>query len=42
MNYATAETRGNLVVVALGTGGKIRVYTQAGTQGILDVARWVS
>ena len=42
LNHATAETRPNLVVVALGTEGKISVYTQAGTQVMLDVAGWVS
>ena len=42
LNYASGETRANLVVVKLGTGGKVNLYTSAGTQVVFDVAGWFS
>ena len=42
LNYAAGETRANLVVVKLGTGGRVTVYPQVGTHLVFDVAGWVS
>ncbi len=42
VNYAAGETRPNLVVVKLGTGGKVSVYTQTGTHVIFDVTGWIT
>jgi hypothetical protein len=42
LNHAAGETRPNLVVVKVGTGGQISVYTQAGAHVVLDVAGWFS
>jgi len=38
LNYAAGETRPNLVVVRVGTGGKVNLFTAAGTHVIFDVA----
>ena len=42
LNFASGETRPNLVVVKLGTGGKVSLFTSAGTHAIFDVAGWMS
>jgi uncharacterized protein YkwD len=42
VNYAAGDTQPNLVVVQLGTGGKVRLYTSAGSHVIFDVAGWLS
>jgi len=42
VNYAGGETRPNLVVVKLGTGGQVTVYPQVGTHVVFDVAGWFS
>ncbi len=42
LNYAPGETRSNLVVVRLGTGGKASLFTAAGAHIVFDVAGWVS
>ncbi len=42
LNYATGETRPNLVVARVGTGGKVNLFTSAGTHVVFDVAGWVS
>jgi glucose/arabinose dehydrogenase len=42
LNFAAGETRPNLVVVKLGTGGKASLYAQVGTHVIFDVAGWFS
>jgi predicted esterase len=42
LNYASSETRPNLVVVRLGTGGKVNLFTSAGSQVVFDVAGWFS
>ena len=38
LNYAAGETRPNLVVVRVGTGGKINLFTSTTTHVIFDVA----
>ena len=38
LNYATDETRPNLVVVRVGTGGKVNLYTSTETHVVFDVA----
>ena len=40
LNYATGETRPNLVVVRLGTNGKVSLSTPTATHVIFDVAGW--
>jgi hypothetical protein len=40
LNHAEGETRANLAVVQVGAGGKVSVYTQAGSHVVLDVAGW--
>jgi hypothetical protein len=42
LNYAPGETRPNLVVVQLGTGGKVNLFTSSGAQVVFDVAGWIS
>ncbi len=42
LNYATGETRANLVVVKLGTAGKVNLFTSAGSHVVFDVAGWFS
>jgi hypothetical protein len=42
LNYAAGEIRPNLVVVRVGTGGKINLYTSARSHVVFDVAGWVS
>ena len=42
LNYAAGETRPNLVVVKVGTGGKVSLFTSAGTHVVFDVAGWFS
>jgi len=42
LNYATDETRPNLVVVRVGTGGKVNLFTSTGTHVVFDVAGWFS
>jgi len=42
LNYAGGETRPNLVVVKVGTGGKVSLFTSAGTHVVFDVAGWMS
>jgi hypothetical protein len=38
LNYAPGETRPNLVVVKVGAGGKVALFTLAGTHVVVDVA----
>jgi hypothetical protein len=38
LNYATGEIRPNLVVVKVGAGGKVSLYTSTGTDVVFDVA----
>jgi hypothetical protein len=40
LNYANGETRPNLVVVKVGAGGKVGLFTSASTHVIIDVAGW--
>ena len=40
LNYASGETRPNLVVVKVGAGGKVGLFTSNGTHVIFDVAGW--
>jgi hypothetical protein len=42
LNFAPSETRANLVVVRLGTGGRVRLFTPVATHFIVDVAGWYS
>ena len=42
LNFAGGETQANLVVVQLGTGGKVTLFAAAGTHVIFDVAGWIS
>jgi hypothetical protein len=42
VNYAAGETRPNLVVVQVGAGGKVSLFTSASTQVVFDVAGWFS
>ena len=42
LNYAGGETRPNLVVVRLGAGGKVDLFTPTRTHVVLDVAGWMS
>jgi len=42
LNYATDETRPNLVVVRVGAGGKVNLYTSTTTHVVFDVAGWFS
>jgi hypothetical protein len=41
LNYASGEIRPNLVVVKLGTGGKVSLFTQAAGHVVFDVAGWL-
>ena len=40
LNLALGETRANLVVVPVGIGGKVSLFTSGGTDLIADVAGW--
>ena len=42
LNYAAGQTRSELVVVAVGTGGKVDVYSSAGAQVLVDAVGWIS
>jgi len=42
LNYAAGETRPNLVVVRLGTDGKVSLFTPTATEVVIDVAGWFS
>jgi hypothetical protein len=42
VNYAAGETRPNLVVVKLGTGGQVSIFPQVDTHVTFDVAGWFS
>ena len=42
LNYAAGETQANLVLVQLGTGGKVSLFSSAGSHVIFDVAGWIS
>ena len=42
LNYAPGETRANLVVVRVGTGGRVSLFTSAATHVLFDVAGWFS
>jgi uncharacterized protein YkwD len=42
VNYLAGDNQPNLVVVKLGTGGKVGLYASAGTHVIYDVAGWIS
>ena len=42
LNYASGEIRANLVVVKVGTGGKVSLYTSASAHFVFDVAGWIS
>ncbi len=40
LNLVTGETRANLVVVPVGVGGRVSLFTSGGTELIADVAGW--
>jgi hypothetical protein len=40
LNLSLGETRANLVVVPVGTGGRVSLFTSGGTDLIADVAGW--
>lgn len=40
LNLVTGETRPNLVIVPVGAGGKVSLFTSGGTDLIADVAGW--
>jgi len=40
LNFAAGETRPNLVVVQVGTLGRVSLYSSAQTQVVVDVAGW--
>jgi len=40
LNYAAGDTRPNLVVVRVGTGGQVNLFTSATSHVIFDVAGW--
>ena len=40
LNLVAAETRPNLVVVPVGSGGDVSFFTQRGTHLLADVAGW--
>ncbi|HJV08532.1 MAG TPA: hypothetical protein VJ653_02600 [Acidimicrobiales bacterium] len=42
LNYAPGETRPNLVVVRVGTGGKVNLFTSVTTHVIFDVAGYMT
>jgi hypothetical protein len=42
LNYAGGETRRNLVVVRVGSEGKVDLFTPTRTHVVLDVAGWMS
>ncbi|MGH9264102.1 MAG: CAP domain-containing protein [Acidimicrobiales bacterium] len=42
VNFAAGDTQPNLVVVQLGAGGKVRLFSSATTHAIFDVAGWIS
>ena len=42
LNYAGGETRPNLTVVRVGTGGYVDLYTSTTTHVVFDVAGWMS
>ncbi len=42
VNYTSGEERANLVIVPVGTGGKISLYTSASADVILNVSGWVA
>ncbi|MGH9264482.1 MAG: hypothetical protein ACRD1D_07290 [Acidimicrobiales bacterium] len=42
LNFAAGETRPNLVVVQLGLGGGVTVYTSSEAHIVVDVAGWIS
>ena len=42
LNYASGETRANLVVVKLGTAGKVSLFTSATSHVVFDVAGYIS
>ena len=41
LNYAAGEIRPNLVVVELGAGGKVSLFTSTGTDVVFDVAGFI-
>jgi hypothetical protein len=42
LNYAAGETRPNLVVVQLGAGGRVSLFSSATSHVVFDVAGWLS
>jgi hypothetical protein len=42
LDFAPGDIRANLVVVGVGTGGRVGLFTLAGTHVVLDVAGWFS
>ena len=42
LNFAGGETRPNLVVVRVGAGGKVDLFSSAGTHTVFDIAGWFS
>ncbi len=42
LNYASGETRANLVVAKLGTDGKVSLFTSATSHVVFDVAGYIS
>jgi hypothetical protein len=42
LNFSPSDTQANLVVVELGSGGKVSLFASTGTQVVFDVAGWIS
>jgi len=42
IDFVAGDTQPNLVVVQLGAGGKVSLFTSTATQAIFDVAGWIS
>jgi hypothetical protein len=42
LNYAAGDTRPNLVVVKVGAGGKVSLFSSATSHAVFDVAGWLS
>jgi hypothetical protein len=40
LNLVTGETRPNLVIVPVGAGGRVSLFTQSGADLVADVAGW--
>ncbi|MGH9266206.1 MAG: choice-of-anchor D domain-containing protein, partial [Acidimicrobiales bacterium] len=42
LNFAAGDTRANLVVAKLSSGGQLTIFSSAATHVIFDVAGWIS